>query len=165
MAAAQGKYVSATDLINRITPQVYLAMFDDENTGEVTIVNDAAVQLVIDEAEGEVDSYLLTERGLPLPALVGGVVDRLVKLAVLDFAEVLSYRHPEYIKTYGESAKADALWERAEKRMERVRSAIQRLPDVDQAGGKPANVGGIIVDDGPRTILSSADGTSNLGDF
>ena len=166
MADPAGKYITAADLINRLTPQVYLAMFDDDNTGDLSLVNTDAVQLVIDEAEGEVDSYLITENPMPLASLAGGKIDRLVKTGVLDFAQSLSFRHPEYVKRYGEDPRADGLWGRATDRMKRIRSAIQQLPDIKQQTGQPpANVGGIVTDDGPRTIITSADGTNNSGDF
>jgi phage gp36-like protein len=160
----QGRYVSSDDLRDRLNPTTYLAIFDDDNAGEGSA---NPVQLVIDSAEGEVDSYLITENALPLPALTGGKTDRLVKLCALDFAQALSYeRHPEYARTFGEDAKKMSIWKRASERMGRIQAARQQLPDVvEQAGPKPANVGGIVYDSGPRTITNSLDGTDNGGDF
>ena len=47
---------------------------------------------------------------------------------------------------------------------ERLQSAVLRIPDLTSQP-KPANVGGIVRDDGKRIFIDSADGTSNRGDF
>ena len=157
---AAGKYIKAQDLITRLTPETYLQIFDDENTGDVANVNDVAVQQVIDGAEGEVDSYLIVERALPLPS--PPALDRIVVATSLDFAEALSFlRHPEYARTFGENPRAQALWERGSRRMERVKEGRQNLPDTDQQNPKPLNTGGLVLDEGPRTIVTGSDGTEN----
>jgi hypothetical protein len=166
MAAAAGRYISAADLINRLTPTTYISIYDDARNNDVSSVNDAAVQLDIDSAEGEVDSYLITEQPLPLPALIGGKIDRLVKVAALDYAEALAWlRHPEYVRTFGENKRSVGIWERAEKRMRRIKDAVQELPDNVRENGKPGNVGGIILDTDKRMTVANVDGTSNSGDF
>lgn len=166
MAAAAGKYIDAAALELRLTTETYVQMFDDQNTGDRANVDDAAVQQVIDSAEGEVDSYLITIRAQPLPATLNPTVDRLVKTAALDFAESLCFqRHPEYVRQYGTKPNADGLWERAKDRMMRVRQGIQELPDVDKQAGKPITIGGLVYDEGPRTIVTSADGTENGSGF
>lgn len=166
MAAASGKYIRAADVINRLTPTTYIAIYDDSNNNSVSNVNDAAVQLDIDSAEGEVDSYLISENTLPLPTTTNPAIDRLVKLAALDFAESFAFRrHPDYVRTFGENPRAEGAYEMATARMKRIRTAIQQLPDVGAQTGKPANVGGLVIDDGPRTITQSADGTDNGSGF
>lgn len=163
---AQGKYINRSNLINRMTAETYLACFDDENTGDVANVNDDAVQACIDQAEGEVDSYLITERALPLASTTNPSTDRILVMSALDFAESLSwYRHPEYVRTYGENPKAEGLWERASKRMERVKEGRQQLPDQDTQNGAPNNTKGIVYDTGPRTAITSSDGTENGDGF
>jgi hypothetical protein len=166
VAAAAGRYIAAADLINRLTPTTYIAIYDDSSNNDVTSVNDAAVQLDIDSAEGEVDSYLITEQSLPLPALAGGKIDRLVRLAAIDFAEALAWlRHPEYVRTFGENKRSAGIWDRANARMRRIKSAIQELPDNVRENGKPGNVGGVVLDTDKRMIVANIDGTSNSGDF
>jgi hypothetical protein len=169
----QGKYITSGDLITRLNPTTYLAIFDDENSGELDMVDKASVTDVIESAEAEVDSYLITIRDLPLPAVAGVVGasnparDRLLKMACLDFAQALAYeRHPEYVRTYGDkSSKDSSVWKRAETRMQRIRAGSQELPDIDQQNTKPITIGGAVFDEGPRTIVTSADGTDNGGDF
>lgn len=163
---AAGKYIDADELATRLTPATYLAIYDDSGTGDVASVNDQAVQQDIDGAEGEVDSYLITDRALPLPAIVNPSVDRLVRLAALDFATALAFlRHPEYVRTFGENPKAQGLWERATARMKRLKTGMVELPDVDKQAAKPLNVGGVVLDEGPRTIITSSDGRDNGSGF
>jgi len=165
--AVAGRYLTSADLIARINPTTFVAIFDDANTNDPDDVNDVSVLAVIHEAEAEVDSYLITQYPMPLPALVGGAIDRLVKLAALDFAQALAWRrHPEYVRSFGESHRADDLEVRARARMLRIQEAIQQLPDQAELNGqRPRNVGGLVFDDGPRTIIPWPDGTDNGGDF
>lgn len=164
--AASGKYITARNLIDRLTERTYVAMFDTNNTGQVSQVDDAQVQQVIDNAEAEVDSFLLTIRLLPLPATISPSIDRLVVLCCLDFAQGFAYElHPEYARQYGDGTKGETIMERARLRMQRIRAGIQELPDVDAQAGKPTNIGGIVYDAGPRTIVDGPDGTRNGGDL
>jgi hypothetical protein len=165
--AAAGRYIDAAAMILRLTPATYVAIYDDDNNNDPTNVNDAAVQADIDGAEGEVDSWIIAQYPMPLPATTAPTVDRLAKLAALDYACSLAWRrHPEYVRTFGENPRADGLWQMAEARMKRIQEAIQQLPDiVEQGVASPRNVGGVLLDDGPRTIIPDADGDCNGGDF
>jgi phage gp36-like protein len=164
---AAGRYVTRLDVVNRVTPTTFIAIFDDQNTNDVNDVNEVEVQNVIDEGEAEVDSYLITQNTLPLPALSGAKPDRLVRLCALDFIQALAWRrHPEYVRTFGESHRAESLEERAHGRMKRIQEAIQMMPDVvEQKALEPANVGGVTTDLGPRMIVPNFDGSDNEGDF
>lgn len=166
MPIYQGKYISSDTLITRMTPETFVQCFDDENVGDIANVNLTAVQQTIDGAEGEVDSYLITGRALPLDATTNPAVDRILVMSALDFAESLAYiRHAEFTKTYGENPRAQGLWDRASKRMERVKEGRQQLPDQDTQKGAPTNTRGLVIDDGPRTITTSSDGTENGDGF
>lgn len=164
-----GKYIDSDKLRTRLNPTTFVAIFDDDNadTGDYDLVNVEALQDVIDSAEGEVDSYLITTRGLPLAATVNPARDRLLVQACLDFAQALSYeRHPEYVRTYGsKDSKDSSIWDRAVTRMLRIKAGMQELPDQDAQNGKPRVIGGTTYDEGPRTITTSADGTDNGGDL
>jgi hypothetical protein len=162
----EGKYIDSAKLMVALTPETFLACFDDENTGDVNTVDDEAVQLAIDGAEGEVDSYMITARPQPLPSTTSPAVDRIVERSCLEFAMSLAWeRHPEYVRTYGENPRATALWDRATKRMERVKEGRQELPDVDEQNGRPSTLSPVVFDEGPRTITTSADGTENGSGF
>lgn len=148
---ASGKYLDSDQLVTRLNPTTFIAIYDDNKSNNVNGVNDDAVQQAIDGAEGEVDSYLVAIDLIPLPVPVRENVDRLVRVAALDYAEALSFlRHPELPRTFGENEKAKGLWSRAEKRMERVRKAIQELPDVTSTGALPSNTGGFVQTSDPE---------------
>lgn len=148
----QGRYINTTDLIRRLNPKTFLAIYDDEDSGDPLQVDDLIVQQDIDSAEGEVDSYLILIGTLPLPTLAGGAIDRLIKTAALDYAEALSFlRHPEYPRTFGENGKSKGLWTIAEKRMERIKKSLQQMPDiVSQTGTTPTNTGATIANADPE---------------
>jgi len=165
-ALVTGKYIDSDQLRDALTRETYMAIFDDDNTGDERLVNDVRLNMVIDGAEGEVDSYLITNRALPLPPVVNPAVDRMVRRSCLEFAMSLSWEaHPEYIRQYGENSRVKILWERATLRMQRVKEGRQELPDQDQQNAKPTTQGGLVLDEGPRTIVTSSDGTSNGDGF
>lgn len=145
---AEGKYIDTDILVLRMTETQFLACYDEKRTGKVEEVDDEIVQLDIDSAEGEVDSYLVLLHDLPveMPAGVQPKIDRLVKLAALDYCQALAWlHHPEYPRTFGENGKARGLWAIAEKRMERLRKDLQQLPDlVAKASLVPKNTGGFV---------------------
>lgn len=168
MADAEGKYINADDVVLRHTQDTFMQIYDDDSVGDLKIAKASpALQQDIDSAEGEVDSWLITENKLPLPTTTNPSVDRLVKACALDFCQALGFRrHPEYVRTFGENGRADSLWKMATDRMRRIQEATQQLPDVvQQTGKKQANVGGIVFDSGPRTVIDGADGTHNSGDL
>ena len=149
------KYISRPDLENALSAETVLRLYDD-GTGNV---DDDALSFQIDCAEAEVDSWLLSNYKEPLPI----ATDRLVKRAAVLFLIHLSFdRHPEYVRTFGEDKRHEGAYERATALMQRISDALQRLPDVPEP---PANAGGVVYSQGPRTIIDSIDGTQNSGDF
>lgn len=161
MTSYAGKYITSDDLSNRLNPGTYIAIFDDANTGSSASVNIGAVQLVIDSAEGQVDSYLITE----YPDRASST-DRLIRMAALEYACAMSYeRHPEYQRTFGENRRSD-MWKRADELMSRIRDSEQKPSDLlAETGQQPANVGCLIHSDGPRLMVDTMTGVSNSGDF
>jgi hypothetical protein len=159
-------YVSASELRDVLSLATYMAIFDDGNTGVTATVDaSSAVALVLSRAHAEVISYLLTIYGT-LPAELPSAVPVLLKSAELDYAVAFSFeRHPEYVRTYGEAKRAER-WERAERKMERIASTIQRIaPSDNPPEPTPRTSGGIVLDDARRFITTSSDGTWNGGDF
>lgn len=156
---AAGKYIKDSDLLTRLNPKLYLVLFDDDHTDDVDQVNDEAVQQVIDAAEAEVDSYLVLIHDMPLPTTIVPKVDRLVKVACLDYASCFSFRrHPEYTRVFGESGKDKGMWAVAEKRMERLKKDLQMLPDIrEQTGAIPKNTGGFVQAVDPRGVENEDD--------
>ena len=129
------KYITKTDLENALSPATVFELFGDANNGTL---NETAIEAVIEDAEAEVESFLIGFVKLPLSA----TYDALIKRACKDFAMSFSFeRHPEYVKCFGEEKRAER-WKRAVDRMVRIRTAAQRLPDNEAEAGPPANVGG-----------------------
>lgn len=160
-------YVSPSDLKAAVGPQVYVQIFDDDGDGNVSD-NDAGVQLVLERAHAEVLSYLPRLYGIAVvddPTRLPQGIPTLLKSAELDFAVALSFeRHPEYVRSYGEEGRS-LRWKRAEAKMQRIGDAKQ-IPTDNVPPPQPVTGGGVITDPNPRrTIVTSADGTDNAGDF
>lgn len=151
------KYINQLALENALSPKTVLAIYDDDPpTGAV---NATAIADVIDRAEAEVDSWLVGVYVDPATA------DRMLKHAALDYAVAFSFeRHPEYVRTFGEEKRAER-WRRANDRMARIRSGLQRLPDQPSPITAPKNSGGVVYDHGPRLMVDSSDGAENGSGF
>lgn len=140
-----GTYITDADLLAAISENVLNATADDDNIGTP---DPAVLALVIAEAEGEVDSYLLGFYTFPLEE----PTDRLVRLSALDFAVAFLFeRHPEYVRNR-DNKQGEAKYARGVQRMLRIQAARQRLPD-NALVSPPKNVGGIIVDNSPKFLL------------
>jgi hypothetical protein len=86
---------------------------------------------------------------------------RLVIRASLLWGKVYAYeRRPEYVKLYGKTAREDA-----QRTLENLVAARQYLTDALGISETPANVGGVITNNGPRIWIDGSDGTYNAGDF
>lgn len=149
-----GKYIDGTTIQAALSPATFNLLFVDKPNS--TTVNQAALDLVVNDAEGEVDSFLLGVRDLTTL----NPYDRELRRAALDFALCFAFeRKPEAERTLGDYPRGGGRYARAKARMERVQAEIQQLPD--QVANTPANLGAIIRSDGPRTITTGADGTEN----
>lgn len=129
-------YVDAEELRAQLGPQVFLAIFDDDNVG--TASEDAVAQ-VCARASGRVDGHL---RKVYADAVVPfqGDPPLLAKEGALEFAVGMSYlRHPEYAARYGEKGKVDEFI-RAEKLCSDLALNLQRLAPGPAAAPDPANV-------------------------
>lgn len=154
-----GTYISQTDLENALSPETMLALFDDTNT---RVVSTTAVAAVIARAEAMVRSFLIGFYGMPLAQSV----DELVKHAALEYAVAYSYeRNPDYMREFKLELAAKDRADRADKLMLRIQAAIQKLPDQPNPTTAPKNVGGVVLDTGPRLSIPSADGTDNGAGF
>lgn len=158
-------YIAASDLRAALSPAVYMAIFDDEQTGSIADVDASnAVALVLARAHSRVVSWL-GHTYTKLPLATDSEVPYLLKDAELNYAIGMSFdRHPEYVRAYGADPQRKNAWDQAELTMNRVQEAILRFVDAPSVG-KPVNVGGIVFDSGPRTLTDSLDGTYNGGDF
>ncbi len=159
-----GYFNTQDDLESALNPATFVQIFDDGNNGFVEEDN-PGVQLVLMRAHAEVLSYLPRIYGT-MPAELPDTVSILLKSAELDYATALSYeRHPEYVRSFGEE-KRSARWQRAEKKMERIAIAIQRIaPNDTPPETAPRNVGGVVYNRGATMICDGSDGSFRGGDF
>lgn len=158
--------ITAANLRDALSLPTYLALFDDELTGSVTVVDaSAGVALVLRRAHIRCISWLGTNYN-KLPRVTDTEVPDLLIDAELNFAVALAYdRHPEYTRSTGCEPNRKSAFDQAETCMMRIQEAILRL-DVDAPSmGAPLNVGGIVTDGGQRVFLGSTNGASNGGDF
>jgi phage gp36-like protein len=145
------------ELANDISPETLIALTDDDKDG---VADMRVVAQIIENAEAEVSSFLF---GYYDPS-VKKSTDRLLRLAMLDYAKCFLFRRkPEYAKSIGKENAADMLFKQAERRMEKIQQATQKLPDVEPDKGpkNAGNAGNYIDVSGPRTIIDNPDGSSN----
>jgi hypothetical protein len=156
--------ITADDLVARLNPTTYMAIFDDTNTNDRTVVDaSAAVTTVLACAHAKTVSWL-GDSYIKIPDGTDSTIPELLRAAELDYAMALSFeRHPEYVRGYGEQRRADHE-ARADKTMQRIQEATLRILDAPPEP-KPRNVGGIVTDSGQRVFSDSANGQTNNGDF
>lgn len=155
-----GKYIDQADGENVLSAQTIAAIYTDGNTGAI---NQTALNSVIDDAEGEVDSYMIGYTG-PYP--VPEPTDRLLKLCAKDFFIAFSFRRdPAYVRQFGDDPRSYGTYTRAVQRMARIQAATQKLPDQPAPGTTPYNVGGVTVSGGPRLMVAGVDGCQNGDGF
>lgn len=153
------KYIDQAALELRLTPRTLAALFDDTGDG---VVNTDAVAAIIEDAEAEVDGLLGGQYAMPLTE----PNDRLLRKSCLDFAVSFSFdRAPEYVRTFSEQARDTGLYKRAVERVMRIKAALAVLPDQPAGPAAALNNGGIVVDQGPRMMIDSVDGTRNGDGF
>lgn len=153
-------YASQGDLEHLLSPATVRALYDDGNG----TVNQEALKGVLNRASRQVDSYLARVYKGPFPCTQVPVPE-LIKAVTLEFAIAYSFeRHPEYVHTYGEAFRAKSKMESAREMAERCCNGLQEI--TDWAGQAQAgNIGGIVISEGPRTIIDGPNGEYNGGDF
>lgn len=160
-------YITPADLVDRLNPTTFLAIYDDDSTNSVATVSSSnVVKQVIRLAHSRVFSRLPNLYKTPPNVDPNTVaVPDLLYDAELAYAVALSLqRHPEYVRTFGENQKVKQAFEQAEDIMRLLQDDTLRIADLPPAPS-PLNVGGIITDNGQRVFIDSADGTRNGGDF
>ena len=161
----QTPFITPALLRTALSPTTYLAIFDDDGTNNVAYVDASdAVKLCISRAHVRVVSYLgnIYNR---IPDGADADIPGLLADAELNYATGIAFdRHPEYVRTFGESERRKAAFDQADMTMKAVRGAMLSITDVPSLE-KAANVGGVVIDGGVRVFLPSPDGTTNSGDF
>ena len=166
MAIYSGTLIDSDDLEDALSPNTMLQLFNDDRSGSP---NERPLKSVIKRAEAMVYSYLFRMTGsATIPQSLATEI-WLLKQAALNWAIPYSYlRHGEYVRTFGENPKTNPLLKQADEMMERLCTGKQAAPELaalNQGDGFADVVGGVTVDNGPRTMTDSPDGTVNTGDF
>lgn len=153
-------YATAEMLRAVLGPATYMAIYDDEQTGDVEFVDRAdAVKFTLRRAHARVVSRLPPiYRTLPTTSIADDI-PALLQDAELLYACGLSYdRHPEYARVYGRPKFVEA-----DEIMDNVQAAILMIAD-NPPEPSPANVGGTVTSKGPRAFVD-VNGNYTGGDF
>lgn len=152
-------YAEISDLEDAIGAPALLRIYNDLGKG---VRNDRAVQAILERASAQVDSRLPRGYISKLP-FAESPVPALLKSACIDYAIAYTFeRSPEYARTFGENARL-SFWNRADKTMENIATAVQYISDSTQ---EPVakTTGGTVVNPSPR-IFSEGDDGFYIGDF
>lgn len=169
----QTGYCTASDLVSALGKAPFMAIFDDDNTGDETALKTSVqVLMVLQFAHAETASWLPDiYKAVPVETAVDGTtpsaaISQLLRTAELGYAVAFSYRrHPEYARTYG-AGPDGSLFKECIDRMQRIVDAVQRVPKNDNPPeATPETLVAVTVDPGYRIMVNSPDGTSNAGDF
>jgi hypothetical protein len=159
-------YITAQKLRVKLGLSTYMAIFDDNSSGDPAVVDASAeVAQCLDDAHAETASFLPSIFDTTPAEQPSASVSKLLILAELGFACVFAYRRrPEYVKTFGADP-SGPLYKEAVDRMLRIQKGTQQVAPNDNPPQKPGNAGGYVLADGPRIAATSADGTVNSGDL
>lgn len=132
--------LTADDLVSALSESTYMEIFDDDNTGNRSVV-DASDQVIdcLADADSEIASWV---ENLYPGAQISTSTSNLLKSAKKRFARIMAYRRrPELVKTYGAEPSGPLMQEFVEL-MERIQKSIQRIPAVETPPTPtPPNVG------------------------
>jgi len=123
--AALTPFITAALLRTALSPSTYIAIFDDDNGGDIAVVDASSqVALCIKRAHVRVVSRL----GMLYNKIPDGTDSEISDLLVdaeLNYAVGISFdRHPEYVRTFGESDRRKAAFDQADGTMEMIQAAI-----------------------------------------
>jgi hypothetical protein len=161
-------YATVQDLVDAISVDTFMAIFDDARIGDLAAVMEStAVTLNLRRAHAQVASRMpALYSAIPAEQPDDAHVSDLLRDAELAFAVVYAYRrHPEYVRTFGAGPNGP-LWEEALDTVTRIQTTVARIAANDNPPQPlPANVGGLVLSSGPRMTTEDDNGNSLLGDF
>jgi hypothetical protein len=157
--------IDAETLRNTVSSEVYLAVFDDQRTGDVSQVDQSGpVMEVIDDA-----NVLVISRLPPIyktiPDGTDPTISVLLKTAIRMYLRYFTFsRRPEYTRVTGRDE--TTLLKKADSIMDEVQAGILRIAPADSPPeATPRNVGGLILSSSQLVMLPNTDGSFNSGDF
>ena len=153
------------DLRARLGLETYIALFDrvnafDRGTGTATTEMTEGVNSVLRGATARTYAWLpINYKIVPPP---DPVPELLVELGLM-YGEALAWkRNPDYLNAMKMGPSVENMLKLADQMGARIQSAILQMPDNAEV---PANVGGIIVDDGMKFMITDKDGNNNGAGF
>jgi len=158
-------YIAPKDCRAAIEPLTLAALFDDAEAGRVADENEALL-LAIEQAHAETTSNLAVIYDNQVPTELPEQVSSLLRTAELAYFKFFAYDRKPALAMKISTTYLQDLWDRAEKRMDRVKEATQTIaPNDSPPPAPPANIGGITHNSGPRVSIDDVNGNSTLGDF
>jgi len=157
--------ITAAQLRASLTPEVYLAIFDDDRTGDIDSVDvsDGVLEVLN-------DAHALTISSLGplyarLPTSSDAKVSILLKAAEKQWARAFAFeRRPEFEHEYGYGGEKSKAESRAKRILDEIRADLMQIVDAPPEP-QPRNVGGIIRRRVQRVFLDGPNGERNSGDF
>lgn len=157
--------IDAETLRNTVSPEVYMAVFDDQREGDVAKVDQSGpVQEIIDDANVLVVSALPAIY-VTIPDGTDPTIPVLLKTAIRLYLRYFTFiRRPEYTRVTGRDE--SNLLKKADDLIAKIQAALLRIaPNDSPPEPKPRNVGGLAMYMGQRVMLPNADGSPTSGDF
>lgn len=152
-------YITQAELEGAVGAERLITLLDDDNDG---VVDSSSLDAVIARASALTDAWVAPVYTGPFP-ITQTPVPAMIRELTIQYSEAMLFeRKPEVGRTTTDESRGR--WTRADAMGERLQAAVLRITDY-AAQAKPSNVGGIVTDGGQRIITTSADGTSNRGDF
>ena len=161
-------FMTGVGIMNALSKEVYLAIYDDDDTGDVDTVHASdGVKDDIRSAHVWVVSAIKTlYEKIPDGSDPQGFSD-LLWSCEREYCKYLAFkRRPEYTRSTGRTRDRDEAKERATELLEQIRAGLlQIVPEDKPPEPVPENLGGIVYDGGQRVFLDGPNGTNNSGDF
>lgn len=159
--------VSGSDLRAALSPETYMNIYDDDNTGSFASV-DSSVQVANDLRS----AHIWVVSGLApvyssFPDGTDSEYSQLLFSAELEYAKYLAFkRRPEYTRTLGRGSDREESLSRAKDIIDMICAGLMRIiPQDAPPEGVPRNVGGVTIVSGNSVMLPAPDGTPRSGDF
>jgi hypothetical protein len=155
------------DLAADIAPDAYKAIYDDDRTGDISLVHRTlGVLNTIESAHAWVVSALPVIYQT-IPDGSDREISTLLKSAERQYACYLAFcRKPKYTRDNGRTKDRDRYLDLANDIMAKIQANILRIvPQDNPPEAKPYNAGGLVTYSGQRVMLPDQDGTTNSGDF
>jgi hypothetical protein len=157
--------VDAEAIRDLLNPEVYLAVFDDQRTGDISQVDQSGpVRRVLKHANALVVSSL-TPIYAKIPDGTDSAIPDLLDAVIGMYLRYFTWlRREEYTRVTGRDE--SKLLAEARLQVSEIRAGLMQIaPNDSPPEPSPRNVGGTVRDSRQRVFLDSTNGHRNSGDF